>query len=146
MEIKELITAIEQKNHEQGITVYFPAKEKDILDFERNIGFPLPPEFKEFYFICNGFACNEDIFNFLPLHEISDRGKNWFAFAEYMIYSDIWGLRITEDLRFEIFNGDYELPAMTSSLKEFLNHYLQGNVFGKGGLYDWMKELEIGKE
>jgi cell wall assembly regulator SMI1 len=143
MEMKELIAAISLKNRTQGITIYNPASTKEIADFESEIGFPLPADFREFYLLCNGFACNEDIFNFLPLHEIAERGKNWFCFAEYMIYSDTWELRITEDGQYQIYSGDYPETTLTSSLKEFLEHFLQGNVFGDGGLYDWIKELGV---
>ena len=143
MDIKELITAISLKNREQGITTFSPATAKSIADFENTIGFPLPPDFKEFYSLCNGFACNEDIFNFISLNEISERGKDWFCFSEYMIYSDTWELQITQDGQYQIYNGHYPETIMTSSLIEFLERFLQGNVFGDGGLYDWMKELGI---
>jgi hypothetical protein len=58
-----------------------------------------------------------------------------------MIYSDIWGLRLTADGKYEIFNGSFPDIVMTSSLEEFLNRYLKGNVFDTGGLYDWLAEL-----
>jgi hypothetical protein len=133
MEIKELITAIVEKHKEQGINLHSPATEKDILLFEQKLGFVLPPDFKVFYSTCNGLACNEDIFNITPLFEITDYGrdygKNWFYFSEYMIFSDSWGLRITDDFKYEIFNGSYPEKTMTNSLKEFLERFLRGNVF-----------------
>ncbi len=92
MTMRELISAIELKHKESGITVNPPASTYDIRYFEKRLGFGLPPDFKEFYSICDGFECTEDIFNMVSLdyalrHE-QDHGKNWFHFAEYMIYSD----------------------------------------------------------
>jgi hypothetical protein len=44
---------------------------------------------------------------------------------------------------YEIFNGRFPEIAMTSSLLEFLNRFLKGNIFGGGGLYEWHNELGI---
>jgi len=63
MTIKEIISAIEQKHMETGITFNPPATETEIQSFESQIGFELPADFRMFYLICNGFACEEDIFN-----------------------------------------------------------------------------------
>ncbi len=88
--MKELVSAIAFKHKEQGITVHPPASVDDIHHFEAAIGVNLPQDFIEFYSICNGFECNEDIFNFSPLEDIlshtNNYGKNWFYFSEYMIY------------------------------------------------------------
>ena len=147
MAIKDLIHSIAKKHKESGIGIYDPATLADINAFEKQIGFSLPPDFIEFYTTCDGFGCNEDIFNMTPLAEIirdpQHRGKNWFYFSEYMIYSDMWGLRLTDTLQYEIFNGSYPTIAMTSSLEEFLERFLKGNVFDDGGLYDWHDELKI---
>ena len=147
LNMKEIIDAIVQKHRSSGMDVYNPATIADMIAFEKKIGFPLPKEFKEFYSICNGFGCNEDIFNILPLTQImhyrQDYGNDWFYFSEYMIYSDTWGLRLTSSDKYEIFNGSFPEIAMTSSLLEFLNRFLKGNIFGEGGLYEWHKELGI---
>lgn len=143
MDMKQIIAAIADKHQSNGIDVYKPATEAVLSAFEQRHGFALPADFREFYSICNGFGCLEDIFNITPLHEISDYGRNWFYFAEYMINSDMWGLRITAEGNYEIFNGSYPEKAMTSSLEEFLLHYLQGDVFEQRGLYDWQEELGI---
>ncbi len=55
----------------------------------------------------------------------------------------MWGIRITEAGKYEIFNGSYPKKAMTSSLEEFLKKFLKGNVFDNGGLYDRHEELEV---
>ncbi|MCS4224635.1 hypothetical protein M2408_000715 [Sphingobacterium sp. BIGb0165] len=60
-----------------------------------------------------------------------------------MIYSDMWGLRYLGDSRYEIFNATDPTIGMTSSLTEFLQHFLEGNVFDPGGLYKWHQELGI---
>jgi len=145
--MKELIESIAQKHRDSGIDIYPPATSLDITAFEEQTGYPLPNDFKKFYSICNGFGCTEDIFNILPLEQIrrypQDYGTNWFYFSEYMIYSDMWGLRTTSSDQFEIFNGSYPDITMTTSLIEFLNKFLKGNVFESGGLYEWQAELGI---
>lgn len=147
MSIKELIESIAQKHRKDGIEINRAATLSEISSFERQIGFDLPADFKEFYLICNGFGCTEDIFNMIPLSDIrsypQNYAVNWFYFSEYMIYSDMWGLRITSSGKYEIFNGSYPEKAMTSSLTEFLKRFLKGNVFDSDGLYQWQDELDI---
>lgn len=148
--MKKLIDSIIQKHRKDGIDVYPPATLSKIADFEKEIGFDLPKNFKEFYLISDGFYCNEDLFKMIPISEMrgypKDYGDNWFYFSEYMIYSDMWGIRYTPSGKYEIFNGSYPDKTMTSSLVEFLEKFLQGNVFEKGGLrVDYMtgmKKLE----
>ena len=145
MEIEELIIAITQKNQKkEGVDVYPPASEAKISAFEEQIGFLLPADFREFYLCCDGFGCVDDIFNMIPLSQIrnypKDYGVNWFYFAEYMIYSDMWGLRINQKGEYEIFNEGYPNHVLTSSLKDFLEIFLEGNVFEPGGLYEWQGE------
>ncbi|MGE9313300.1 SMI1/KNR4 family protein [Niabella sp. CJ426] len=150
MKIKELIQSITEKHRSYGIDINPPATAEMLKLFEQQMGFPLPADFVAFYTTCNGFGCTQDIFDMTPLHEIrtysSDYGSNWFDFAEYMISSDSWGLRYTNNGRYEIFNSIYPGKPMTHSLEEFLEHFLAGNVFDKGGLYDWQEELGIGPE
>lgn len=145
--MKNLVALISKKHKPTGFTMNAAATLTDIARFEQQIGFPLPEDFKAFYIVCNGFGCTEDIFNMTPLEEISnsdeEEGVKGFHFAEYMINSDMWGLRFTTEGNYEIFNASYPLNAMTSSLEEFLNRFLLGNVFEKGGLYYWMEELKI---
>jgi hypothetical protein len=145
--MKEIIHLITQKHTTGGIEINAPASLYDIIDFEKRIGFSLPADFRDFYRTCNGFSCNEDIFNIIPLSQIGqypqDAGKNWFYFSEYMIYSDMWGLRLNPAGQYEIFNGSFPEKTMTSSLEEFLGRFLKGNVFDEGGLYEWQEELGI---
>ncbi|KFC22829.1 SMI1/KNR4 family protein [Chryseobacterium sp. FH1] len=147
MNIGDLVNLIRHKHNNNGIDVNPPASLFDIADFERKIGFSLPIDFREFYLTCNGFGCNDDIFNMVALQDIKqyqqDYGDNWFYFSEYMIYSDMWGLRRTKTGKFEIFNGSYPDKTITSSLTEFLQRFLTGNVFETGGLYEWHDEIGI---
>lgn len=147
MDMKQMIDSVRQKHQNSGIDINSPATFSDISNFEKKVGFVLPADFKEFYLTCNGFCCNEDIFNMVRLQDImkyrQDFGKNWFYFSEYMIYADMWGLRITSMGQYEIFNGFYPLKTITSSLTEFLQRFIKGNVFETGGLYEWHEELGI---
>ena len=67
MTAKELISAIEARHKKSGIIINPPASHSRIQNFEKKLGFELPPDFKEFYSICNGFECNEDIFEMIAL-------------------------------------------------------------------------------
>ena len=94
----KLVALIKEKNSNKGIEIHPPSTQSEISTFEKLVGFALPDDFKKFYLHCEGFECNEDIFNMTPLSEIridTDRyGKNWFCFSEYMIYSDWWGATV----------------------------------------------------
>lgn len=147
MIIQEVLIKIIQKNKDSGIDVYPPATFKNITNFEKKIGFSLPNDFKEFYLTCNGFSCNEDIFNMVPLSDMAnypqDYGLNWFYFSEYMIYSDVWGVRLTGAEEYEIFNSSYPTTSLTTSLYEFLERISIGHVFETSGLYEWHQDLGI---
>jgi len=97
MLIREVIAAVYQKHKDYGITLHPPASEQAIQEFERKLGFLLPADFKEFYSICNGFECTEDIFKMVALEDAllhkQDYGENWFHFADYMNYCEMWSLR-----------------------------------------------------
>ena len=145
--MKALINAIKNKHLVTGIEVCDPATITQIDSFEQKLGFPLPEDFREFYLTCNGFGCTEDIFNFLSLSAILDqpeRGKNWFYFSEYMIYSDMWGVRIINGDQYEIFNGSYPERPLATSLHDFLTIFLEGNIFDAGGIYECQGKLGIG--
>jgi hypothetical protein len=145
MEIRELIASIAEKHRATGIDLNPPASADQIRNFERRTGFLLPADFSEFYLVCNGFSCNEDLFNMIPLEDVLDDktnfGKNWFYFSEYMVYSDMWALRLGTGGKHEIVNDAYPGLVLTSSLHEFLEHFLLGNVFDPGGLYEWQEKL-----
>ena len=142
--MKTLLQQIGIKNQKDGFIIHPPAKQSDIERLENAVGFNLPEDFVEFYQICNGFECNDDIFNFSAIDDIltyEDYGENWFYFSEYMIYSDMWGLRKTKEGNFEIFNASFPQFTLTSSLESFLQRFLKGNVFEKEGLSNWLDEI-----
>ncbi len=146
--MRSLINSIVKKHRKgDGIEINCPVYFSEIEDFEEEMDFDLPTDFKEFYLISDGFHCTEDEFNMIPLSKIrqypQDYGENWFYFSEYMDYSDMWGLRYTHSGQYEIFNGSYPEKTMTSSLTEFLKKFLDGNVFDNGGLYKWQEEIGI---
>jgi hypothetical protein len=146
MKIEELLPSIKLKHQVSGIKLNPPASLATIKQFENKIEFDLPTDFKEFYSICNGFECEEDIFNFLSLEDAlvldKDHGKNWVIFAEYMTYCDVWSLRKLAGDNYEIFYNDGQEITLTNSLTVFLEKFLQGNVFDEGGLYEWRDEVK----
>lgn len=146
MKMNELIAAIVSKHKKDGIDVNPPASIQAIEAFERKIGFSLPADFVEFYSVCNGFTCTEDIFNMKTLEDItayqSDFGVDWFHFSDYMISSDVWSLRKKASGDFEIINSGEVTITLTSSLYTFLERFLKGNVFETDGLYNWHDELK----
>lgn len=122
-----------------------PATPEAIAAFEKKVGFQLPDDFREFYSFCNGFGVDEDIFNMNSLEDVlsyeSHYGENWFHFAEYMINSEMWTVRIKPSGAYEIIY-DTENLVLTGSLNEFLSHFLEGNVFDYGGLMYWSNNLK----
>jgi hypothetical protein len=138
MSMREIINSIAAKHSDTGIQLYPPVSAKDIGRFERQIGFSLPEDFKEFYSICNGFLCEEDLFQMIPLQDLLSNdnfGKDWFWFSECMIFCDAWTLKKVSDNYYEIL--DSLNNVLTTSLEEFLIRFLKGDVFETGGLNDW---------
>lgn len=144
--MQDIIDAIAAKNSHQGIVVHPPATRAEITAFERQLGFTLPGDFISFYATCNGFECNEDIFNMSSLADIcrhtDNYGTNWFYFAEYMICSEFWGMRLLKDGTYEIFNDNEPELVLTTYLEVFLHRFLSGNVFETDGLYDWQAKVK----
>ena len=145
MSTKELIAAIKEKHAVSGIDVHPPARDVEIKEWEKRAGFDLPDDFKEFYSICNGFECTDDIFIVTPLAKIDifhETGEVSFEFAEYMIHSDIWCVRKGDNGRYEMLND----IVLTDSLQEFLERFLRGGVFEEDGLYDWQEKIKTQKK
>ena len=145
MNIQHLLDSISQK-HEGRIQLNPPASSHDFDLFQKHVGFRLPADFVEFYSICNGFSCVEDLFQMKPLSEMyeypSDYESDWIHFSDYMINSDMWTLRILDEHRYEILNWGLKGEiVLTNSLYGFLYRFLQGNVFEEGGLYAWQDEV-----
>lgn len=129
----------------EGITINPPASIQSMEAFQIRLGFKLPEDFVNFYSICNGFDCEADMFTIKKLEEVMDckmdYGNNWFHFSNYLLSCDSWSLRIFEN-HYEIFNLAEAEIVLTSSLNEFLERYLKGDIFDAGGLYEWHEEMK----
>ncbi|WP_284464566.1 hypothetical protein [Chryseobacterium sp.] len=136
----EILQYIENKNSKNGFKINAPSHEKT-WELESKIGFKLPYDFNLFYSLCDGFECDEDIFNFLSINTILERGNHgdqWFVFAEYMFFSDSWGLKKDTNGDLVFFSSTQNISS--NSLIDFLKAFAQGNVFETGGIYEWVKE------
>jgi len=150
MQIGDIILTLQTKHRDYGITLYPPATLGDIAHFENKFRIVLPDDIKTFYRFCNGFESAEDLFRIIPLDETYQRDgsvtSNSFFIAEYMIYSDMWEIKINPCDRndYSIINKPekYRTTTLTNSIAIFLNRFLQGGVFDKGGLYDWHEEIK----
>ena len=145
MSIRELINQIALK-HEGKVDIHPPAKLQDFELFRKTTGINLPLDFLEFYSTCNGFSCVEDTFQMKPIAEMIDYpekfGPDWVHFADYLINSDMWTLRTHKNETYEILNWGLKGEIiLTGNLSEFLERYLEGDVFDKGGLYDWQEAV-----
>ena len=124
--------------------LYPGASEQLIQQFEREMNFTLPADFKTFYAFCNGFESAEDMFRIIPLEEMleykDELPPKQFYLADYMIYSGTWeveiGISVTDN--YQIFDRGV---VLTNSLAVFINRFLQGGVFEKQGLYSWEEEV-----
>jgi hypothetical protein len=130
------------------LTLHSGANEVLINEVEHTYGITLPDDFKTLYRFTDGFELDEDIFNMIPLKEIiGNRETNkpiWIA--EYMIYSDMWGLEINpydhSDYSISVVDWDKGKIILTNSLAEFIGRFLKGGVFETGGLYHWKDEIK----
>lgn len=146
MNIEQIIARI--KVGPNDIKLY-PAATQSLLDsFEDEAKSVLPMDFKTLYSFSNGFESAEDLFRIIPLDELMDswrsenRADGQFYFAEYLIYSDLWGVKLGEERKddYSIYYPESEQRKlfMTSSLAEFLSCFLDAGIYGKNGLYDWL--------
>jgi hypothetical protein len=122
--------------NELDITFKDPCTDKDLADLVQKLSYALPPDLIEFYTFCNGFDTYDHLFRLVPIaeavdykHELKD---NTFHFAEYMIYSDQWLIRLQEGGGYEIINDDHGTQTMTvqtTSILKFLEIYLTEGLF-----------------
>lgn len=149
--ITDIISRIKANKDELGITLFAPASSKEIAHFESAMHVKLPDDFVEFYSFTNGFESEENMFRIIPLDEIIDNLKapdtytvqpTDFHFAEYLIYSDMWTININpvEKNDYNIYNKAENVIRLTNSFAEFLDTFLNGDVFD--GLYEWRKRIE----
>jgi hypothetical protein len=149
MVISDIIEKLSTTLSPYDITLYAPASLHELIEFEHRLNCPLPDDLKTFYLFCNGFESAEDIFRIVPLDEITGRladyKHNSFNFAEYMTYCDMWRIEINpaKPNDYNISNQGDVFRLLTPSLAEFLDRFLTGGVFGKGGLYKWHEEVDL---
>ncbi|WP_215225772.1 SMI1/KNR4 family protein [Echinicola shivajiensis] len=147
-EIADVIRTLKEGNHNQVVTLKPAVSESDILSFEQRLNLRLPTELREFYRFSNGFETEELLFRILPLEEILEQKdeyeKDEFYIAEYLIYSDIWTLRVNKLTgQLSIYNSDHSSRHwmfLTNSFSEFITRFLNYGLFEEHGLYDWVNE------
>ena len=131
-----------------GVKLNPPATNEDISKLEIAVGNILPEEIRSFYAYCNGFDTDDWIFNLLSIEQIlyykSELELSEFYFAEYMIYSDDWRVKIEDTETYFITNGNHKEEqevVLTNSIFEFLEIYLNSDgVLSENGLYRWFEE------
>ena len=132
-----------------GISLHPPATIEDIAKLESAVKQKLPQEIKDFYSYCNGFETDDWLFNLLSIEQIlyykSELESSEFYFAEYMIYSDCWNIKLESSTNFSIItniHGTEKQIVITDSIYEFLHIYLnsEGVFSAETGLYKWYKE------
>ena len=135
---KQLFKDHKQSVKKLGITLNAPCKDEDLADLESELSCPLPPDLIDFYTFCNGFETYDFLFRVIPLSEAvdyrSELKSNTFHFAEYMIYSDQWLIKIGEGGSYEILNNDHgseEMKVQATSILKFLEIYLSEGLFSK---------------
>lgn len=148
--VEELKRILLEHSKDFGISLNPPATVQEIEELENVLVRKLPPDLINFYLLCNGFETEDFIFRTIPINEIieykHELESSTFYFAEYMIYSDTWDIRLLENDTYVIINKNHHTESatiLTDSIYEFLTKYLKGDgVFGKNGLYSWMEEVQ----
>lgn len=131
-----------------GVKLNPPATTEYIGELEIAVGHILPAEIRSFYAYCNGFDTEDWIFNVLSIEQIlyykSELEISEFYFAEYMIYSDDWRIKIENSDAYFITNGNHkenQQLVLTNSIFEFFEVYLNSDgVLSENGLYKWFEE------
>jgi hypothetical protein len=131
-----------------GVKLNPSATTEGIGKLESAVGHVLPEEIKSFYSYCNGFDTEDWIFNVLSIEQIlyykSELELLEFYFAEYMIYTDDWRIKIEKSDTYFITNGNHkenQRLVLTNSIFEFLEVYFNSDgVLSENGLYKWFEE------
>lgn len=145
---KAFFAKYEDRMHALGVKLNPPATKEAIDNLEVAVGISLPEEIRSFYSYCNGFDTDDWIFNLLSIEQIlyykSELEHSEFYFAEYMIYSDNWQIKIENSETYFITNGNHEESnrlVLTNNIVEFLEVYLNSNgILSESGLYKWFEE------
>jgi cell wall assembly regulator SMI1 len=150
MPITNIINLLKTNLDQTDITLRKGASDKLISEVEHRIEVQLPDDIKEFYKFSNGFESAEDMFNIIPLEEVIEQVKNSapnLYIAEYMIYGNVWEVKINphnnNDYKILNIDEDKEEIILTNSFAEFIQHFLNGGVFEKDGLYDWKNKIKL---
>jgi hypothetical protein len=67
MPISDILHQLSVNLSSYDITLYRPATDRDLIDFEGKLKCPLPDDMKALYRFCNGFESAEDIFRIIPM-------------------------------------------------------------------------------
>jgi SMI1 / KNR4 family (SUKH-1) len=151
MDINFIIEKLTTTLPASDITLFPPATLRELTEFEDRLKCPLPDDIKTLYLFCNGFESAEDLFRIVPLGEITVRlakyKPNSLDFSEYMTYCDMWTIEInpSDPNDYRISNRGDRYRLLTNSLAEFLDRFLAGGVFEKGGLLSWHNEVDAQK-
>ncbi len=147
----EVLNFIKDKSVNIGIQLNKPATDIEIETFG-NQKVALPADFKLLYKFSNGFETDHDLFRLISLDEIIENGldKNYlindtsFHFSEYMIYSDMWSVDISNDNvnDYRIYNKKDNVVYLTNSLAEFLCVFINKGIYH--GLYEWREIKQQG--
>lgn len=101
MTIQTAIAQLQNYSGPEELTLHEGADEALLKAVEDTYHITLPDDFKTLYRFSDGFETDEDIFNMITLKDmIADNERNGepnFYIAEYMIYSDMWQLKINPD-------------------------------------------------
>jgi cell wall assembly regulator SMI1 len=148
MLIQNAIEQLKSYNGPDELKLHDGADEALISELEKMFDTTFPDDFKTFYRFTDGFETDEDIFNMVPLADMREQRHKYDSplnIAEYMIYSDMWALKINpyncndyQIIHQDEYGDDF---VVTNSLGEFISRFLKGGVFGNDGLYDWHDEV-----
>jgi SMI1 / KNR4 family (SUKH-1) len=143
MSIPDIIQYLKNHLDQTDITLNKGASDDLIKQFEDVFEVTMPDDIRSFYKFTNGFTSAEDNFSIIPLEKIIDgktmRSITKLYIAEYMVYCDMWELQINRNtVEYSI---SYDI-TLTNSFAEFIQRFLAGGVFEKGGLYEWHDEIK----
>jgi hypothetical protein len=145
--IEEVISKLQADRGILNITLFPPATQIELNNFEKCFNLKLPEDVKQLYQFANGFESKEDLFRIIPLQEIIERKKQFtpsvFFIAEYLQYSDMWEIAINKSILNDYTIASYsEGLILTKSISEFICHFLEGGIFEKNGIYDWQDQVK----
>ncbi|MEO6520136.1 MAG: SMI1/KNR4 family protein [Mucilaginibacter sp.] len=151
MDIPNIINYLKTHLDQTDITLNPGASQELIARFEEARNSKLPDDIRLFYEFSNGFNSKEDDFNIVPLEDLADITYHEELFiAQFLIYCDAWELEIDlnnpDSYGIFVIQNDSSKIVLTNSFAEFLQRFLNGGLYGKGGLYDWAEELQRQKQ